>query len=114
VFGHNIPPGKICFGSLSQKNYGILAVMSLENLCYTLQMRPIRSSEIGTYLYCRRSWWYRKNGVESENQAELAAGTDLHKRHGRQVVASALTRTVGLLLLLAAILALVAYCAAQL
>jgi hypothetical protein len=114
VFGHNIPPGKICFGSLSQKNYGILAVMSLENLCYTLQMRPIRSSEIGTYLYCRRSWWYRKNGVESENQAELAAGTDLHKRHGRQVVASALTRTVGLLLLLAAILTLVAYCAAQL
>ena len=88
--------------------------MSLENLCYTLQMRPIRSSEIGTYLYCRRSWWYRKNGVESENQAELAAGTDLYKRHGRQVVASALTRTVGLLLLLAAILTLVAYCAAQL
>jgi len=114
VFGHTIPPGKICFGSLSQKNYGILAVMGLENLCYTLQMRPIRSSEIGTYLYCRRSWWYRKNGVESENQAELAAGTDLHKRHGRQVIASALTRTVGLLLLLAAILTLVAYCAAQL
>jgi len=77
-------------------------------------MRPIRSSEIGTYLYCRRSWWYRKNGVESENQAELAAATDLHKRHGRQVIASALTRTVGLLLLLAAILTLVAYCAAQL
>ena len=89
-------------------------MISLENLCYTLQMRPIRSSEIGTYLYCRRSWWYRKTGVKSENQAELAAGTELHKRHGRQVVASALTRTFGLILLLAAILLLVAYCAAQL
>ncbi len=88
--------------------------MGLENLCYTLQMRPIRSSEIGTYLYCRRSWWYRKTGVESENQMEMAAGTDLHKRHGRQVIASALTRTLGLILLLAAILTLVAYCAAQL
>ena len=77
-------------------------------------MRPIRSSEVGTYLYCRRSWWYRKNGIDSENQAEMAAGTELHQRHGRQVVAAALTRTVGLLLLLAAILTLVAYCAAQL
>jgi CRISPR/Cas system-associated exonuclease Cas4 (RecB family) len=77
-------------------------------------MRPIRSSDIGTYLYCRRSWWYHKNGIPSENQVELAAGTELHKRHGRQVIASALTRTVGLILLLAAILLLVAYCAAQL
>lgn len=77
-------------------------------------MRPIRSSDIGNYLYCRRSWWYRKNGTPSENQAELLAGTDLHQRHGRQVLASVLTRTVGLTLLLAAILTLVAYCAAQL
>lgn len=76
-------------------------------------MRPIRSSEIGNYLYCRRAWWYRKSGTPSENQAELAAGTDLHKRHGRQVLASALTRTVGLILLLAAILLLVAYCSLQ-
>ncbi len=72
-------------------------------------MRPIRSSEIGSYLYCRRAWWYRKTGTPSENQAELAAGTDLHKRHGRQVLAAGLTRTLGLILLLAAILLLVAY-----
>lgn len=86
----------------------------VENLCYTLQMRPIRSSDIGNYLYCRRSWWYRKNGTPSENQAELAAGTDLHQRHGRRVLVSALTRTAGLILLLAAIVLLTAYCTAQL
>lgn len=85
----------------------------LENLCYTRRMRPIRSSDIGNYLYCRRSWWYRKNGTPSENQAELFAGTELHKKHGRQVLASLLTRTVGLILFLAAILLLVAYCTAQ-
>jgi CRISPR/Cas system-associated exonuclease Cas4 (RecB family) len=85
----------------------------LENLCYTLQMRIIRSSDIGNYLYCRRSWWYRKNGTPSENQAELSAGTALHKKHGRQVLASLLTRTVGLILFLAAVLLLVAYCTAQ-
>lgn len=76
-------------------------------------MRPIRSSDIGTYLYCRRSWWYRRQGVPSENQAELAAGTELHARHGRQVLASALTRTVGLILLALAILLGVAYCSMQ-
>lgn len=89
-------------------------ILGLENLCYTLQMRPIRSSDIGNYLYCRRSWWYRKTGTPSENQVELAAGTDLHKQHGRQVVASVLMRTVGLILLLVAIILLVAYCTAQL
>ena len=72
-------------------------------------MRPIRSSEIGSYLYCRRAWWYRQIGTPSENKAELAAGTELHQKHGRQVLASALTRTVGWILLLAAILTLVAY-----
>jgi CRISPR/Cas system-associated exonuclease Cas4 (RecB family) len=82
-------------------------------LCYTLRMRPIRSSEIGTYLYCRRSWWFRKNGTPSENQSELAAGTELHKKHGRQVLASLLTRTVGLILFIVAVLLLVAYCTAQ-
>ena len=77
-------------------------------------MAVIRSSDIGNYLYCRRAWWYRKQGLESENQAELAAGTDLHHRHGRQVLASSLNRTLGLILLLAALVLLVAYCTAQL
>lgn len=76
-------------------------------------MRAIRSSEIGNYLYCRRAWWYRKTGTPSENQAELASGTELHRRHGRQVLAASLTRTLGWILLLAAILTLVAYLAFQ-
>ncbi len=76
-------------------------------------MHMIRSSEIGNYLYCRRAWWYRKQGTPSENQAELAAGTELHKQHGRRVLASGLARILGLILLLAAILLLVAYCTAQ-
>lgn len=85
----------------------------IENLCYTLPMRPIRSSEIGSYLYCRRAWWYRKTGVPSENQAELSAGTELHRRHGRKVMAALLTRTLGLILFLAAVLTLVAYLASK-
>jgi len=73
----------------------------------------IRSSDIGNYLYCRRAWWYHKNGAASENQAELSAGTELHQRHGRHVLAAVLTRTLGLILALTAVLLLVAYCTAR-
>lgn len=73
-------------------------------------MSVIRASDIGTYLYCRRAWWYRKQGIQSSNQTELAAGTQLHARHGRQVLASSITRNIGLLLLMVALVLLVAYC----
>ena len=76
-------------------------------------MPVIRSSDIGNYLYCRRAWWYRKQGVESENKAELVAGTELHHKHGRQVVVSALNRTLGFILLMIAIIIVVAYCTSQ-
>jgi hypothetical protein len=76
-------------------------------------MPVIRSSDIGNYLYCRRAWWYRKQGFESENQTELASGTALHRQHGRRVVASGLTRTLGLILLFLALIMLAAYCTTQ-
>jgi CRISPR/Cas system-associated exonuclease Cas4 (RecB family) len=77
-------------------------------------MRVIRSSEIGNYLYCRRAWWYRKQGLESQNQTELASGTTLHRVHGRKVLAAGLMRALGFLLLLLALVMLVAYCTTQL
>ena len=76
-------------------------------------MAIIRSSDIGTYLYCNRAWWYKKQGIHSSNETELAAGTEIHARHGRQVLASGITRTVGLILLMLALTILVAYCSAQ-
>jgi hypothetical protein len=76
-------------------------------------MPLIRSSDIGTYLYCRRAWWYKKQGIEASNQTELAAGTQLHVRHGRQVLVSGITRTIGLILLMIALVLLVAYCTAR-
>ncbi|MFN8388573.1 MAG: hypothetical protein U0X92_19440 [Anaerolineales bacterium] len=76
-------------------------------------MAVIRSSDIGNYLYCHRAWWYKKQGVESENQAEMATGTELHRQHGRKVLASTLARTIGLILLMLALILLVAYCTAQ-
>lgn len=72
-------------------------------------MRTIRASEIGTYLYCRRAWWYRKNGTEPDNQADLATGTALHRQHGRVILAAGLARTFGLLLLLLALVLLTVF-----
>jgi hypothetical protein len=69
--------------------------------------KVIRASEIGSHLYCRRAWWYRRQGVESENQAELAGGTELHVQHGRSVMAAGLLQIGGYLLLLTALAMLV-------
>ena len=69
-------------------------------------MKTIRASDIGTYQYCRRAWWYRINGQESANQAELAAGTELHRKHGRAVFAAGMLRYLAwAVLLLALVLA---------
>ncbi|MCS6994739.1 MAG: hypothetical protein N2117_01365 [Anaerolineales bacterium] len=72
-------------------------------------MRPIRASEIGSYLYCRRAWWYRQQGKESLNQAELVAGTELHRRHGRKVLVASLQRGLAFLALLMACVMLTAF-----
>lgn len=62
-------------------------------------MRTIRASEIGTYLFCRRAWWYQNQGAPSENQAELAGGSRYHRRHGAAVLRAGLLRAAGWLLL---------------
>ncbi|RPI34815.1 MAG: hypothetical protein EHM70_01655 [Chloroflexota bacterium] len=71
-------------------------------------MRTIRASEIGAFLYCRRSWWYQQKGIPSENQAEMAAGSYIHQEHGRAVIVSGCLRWLAYALLLAA-LALLTY-----
>ena len=43
----------------------------------------------------------------------MAGGMELHRRHGRQVILSSLTRTLALILLLVALVLLVAYCTRQ-
>jgi hypothetical protein len=73
-------------------------------------MPTIRSSDIGNYLYCRRAWWYRRQGYEPSNQAELVYGTDRHRQHGRKVLLAGFLRALGILLLLISLVLLVIHC----
>ena len=69
-------------------------------------MRTIRASEIGSYLYCQRAWWYQSQGEPSQNQVELSGGSQYHRRHGRQVFQAGLLRAAGWLLLTLAVILL--------
>ena len=72
-------------------------------------MKIIRASEIGTYLFCNRAWWYQIQGYESENKAELAAGTDIHDKHSRAVLSAGCLRTIAYAFLLLAIVTAVVW-----
>lgn len=77
-------------------------------------MRTIRASEIGTYLYCHRAWWYQHQGYEPVNQTELSEGTELHYRHGRMVMISSCLQIAAYGLLLIALVILAIYLTNQL
>ena len=76
-------------------------------------MKIIRASEVGSYLFCARAWNYHRQGIEPNNQAEMNAGTELHRQHGRTVMAAGLTRTLAIILLLVALALLVTFCTAR-
>jgi hypothetical protein len=65
-------------------------------------MRTIKASEIGSFLYCRRAWWYQRQGIGPENKAVLAAGTDYHTASGRKVAGAELMKWIAWIALLIA------------
>lgn len=63
----------------------------------------LRASEIGEYLFCKRAWWLRLQGIVPANRRALSAGTAAHEEHARRVVFSGCLRTAAFGLLLMAI-----------
>jgi len=77
-------------------------------------MATIRASEIGSFLFCARAWWYQRQGIQSTNQSELASGSKLHQQHGRKVLQASLIRGLALLLLVVSLLMFVSFFTARL
>ena len=67
-------------------------------------MKIIRASEIGTYQYCQRAWWYKLQGYEPENKIEMAEGKSLHEKHGRFVYSSSCVQGIAYVSLMIALL----------
>jgi CRISPR/Cas system-associated exonuclease Cas4 (RecB family) len=67
--------------------------------------RVIRASEIGDYLFCKRAWWLRQQGIQPDNRKALEAGTAIHEAKARRVALSGCLQTLSLLLLIAALTA---------
>ncbi len=75
------------------------------------KQRPIQASELSAYLYCARAWWYRRQGYEPENQAQLASGWAAHRAHQARVQRALLLQWLGWLLLALAIIGGAVYAA---
>jgi len=76
-------------------------------------VRTIRASEIGTYLYCHRAWWYQRKEVPSENVREMLSGTEIHRQHGRTVMLAGCLRILAMGMLLVALVLLVIHFVGQ-
>jgi hypothetical protein len=72
-------------------------------------LKKISASEIGTFIYCQRAWWYRQRGLPSAFPQRLELGSEQHQRHGRAVLVGIITRAAGLAALLAATILLALY-----
>ncbi len=67
--------------------------------------KSISASEIGSYLYCNRSWGYQRQGIQSANIELFERGTEAHQLHGQQFQMAGRLRLISLILFLVALAA---------
>ena len=66
----------------------------------------VRASDIGSFVYCQRSWWLmRIVGLEPDALLRRQRGTKAHQQHAWWVWLMQVMRTIGLILLGVAVLA---------
>ena len=66
-------------------------------------MRKVRASELGSFNYCQRAWWYQQQGLPSGNQTAMDAGSHEHREHSRGVKLAVFYKWLALVALLAAL-----------
>jgi CRISPR/Cas system-associated exonuclease Cas4 (RecB family) len=70
-------------------------------------MRPIKVSEINTFVFCQRAWWYRQQNAGSQNQPEMDFGSNFHQQDGKKILSYRLLNFSGWFILTLAILSIV-------
>ncbi len=76
--------------------------------------RTIRASEIGSFIFCQRAWWYQRQKVKPRNQDELEDGSDFHSRHWLQTHSMRPLQLAAWLLIILALILLAIYAGLQL
>ncbi len=66
-------------------------------------MRKVRASELGSFNYCQRAWWYQQQNMPSENQSAMDAGSQEHRDHNCGVKLAVFYKWLALALLAGAI-----------
>ncbi len=67
-------------------------------------MKVIRASEIGTYKFCNRAWWYQLQGYEPDSLLELKRGKDFQTKHFYTVTSASCLQIMAYSAVLVAIL----------
>ncbi|MGG5811676.1 hypothetical protein [Falsiroseomonas sp. CW058] len=62
-----------------------------------------KASEVGTFLFCRRAWWFERQGAPSDREPERVLGTAYHQRHGERVAATPRVQVLARLVLALAV-----------
>ena len=74
----------------------------------------IRASEIGTYMFCNRAWWLkRQEGRASTNLIEMSRGTRRHAQHARTVQGASALQRVSYTLIALSLIFIILYFALQ-
>ena len=82
--------------------------MNLDKLERMSEKNWIRASEIGEYMYCRRSWWLKRVvGRESRNIVEMKHGEKFHLDHADKVDRTEWTRKIAYILIALALAVIV-------
>jgi len=76
-------------------------------------MRTIRASEICSFIFCQRAWWYQREGVEPINRTEMSAGSQFHEQQGNIARSVIVMKVFGWILITLAVLGLTIYLTTQ-
>lgn len=79
-----------------------------DSICYNDYMKNteyVTASELGDFVFCKRGWWLRFNGLLRDTPA-MAQGTQQHKDLAQTVTSNTSKRKVALSIILVGILLL--------